>query len=198
MVAYVAPVAVGAPWPMHCLTAVGAWLALERLGQRHRSGKRLILLGRRSRALTPTAVIGCLAMGGLAGLVVITVDRERILGAALVFPIAPPGPGKLVALTSGAAVLNAVGEEAVWPGMLPSLLTHTQPVGLFLMECASFGLAHWHGIPDGPTGAAIAAVYSGLVTALWMRHGMAASLVIHTVTDLVVFTAIATHAGYAW
>jgi membrane protease YdiL (CAAX protease family) len=108
--------------------------------------------------VTPLALVGWL--------VATRPDLSDVVGAYvpdLPFPV----------LVLGAvlfALLNATGEELIWRGVFQDRLTSL--VGLraaIVLQAASFGVQHAHGVPRGVLGVALAGVWAVMLGALKAR-----------------------------
>lgn len=82
-------------------------------------------------------------------------------------------------------VINGLVEDSVWSGVLMTALTGTLPAPLaVLTTAASFGLAHLHGVPDGPIGVAMVVVWGVVLALLRLRtRGMLATYAAHIFAD---------------
>ena len=89
----------------------------------------------------------------------------------------------------GFAVVNATLEEVAFRGLLqPALGVAWGPRVALVLQAAAFGVAHLHGVPNGPLGAAMAGVWA--VVLGWVRTrtgGLATPILGHIVADLVIF-----------
>jgi membrane protease YdiL (CAAX protease family) len=88
------------------------------------------------------------------------------------------------------AALNAFGEESIYRGALGAGLDAAfGPRAALGLQALSFGAAHWHGVPRGPAGVVLAAVYGLMLGLLRGRaRGLLAPMLAHLVADLVVLT----------
>ena len=103
--------------------------------------------------------------------------------------VAPPGSVVVFALIM-LAIANAFGEETLWRGVLVDETRGLRAGGIASVQFASFGFAHWYGLPPGPLGVMLAGTYSCALYWLATRRGMRASVTAHAVTDVILFTAV--------
>lgn len=137
-------------------------------------------------------------IGAACGAVVAMLDVENI-DAGYVFPLPLPPIFLLPLLATSAALVNALGEELLWRGVL--LRVGRQDVNGPLMlwtQTLSFGAAHYYGIPQGMVGVLAAALYSALIFSLFRRYGFLGAVIVHLATDIVIFLAVIPHARFAW
>jgi membrane protease YdiL (CAAX protease family) len=82
-------------------------------------------------------------------------------------------------------VVNGLVEDSVWSGVLMTASTGPLPAPLaVLTTAASFGLAHLHGVPDGPIGVAMVVVWGVVLAVLRLRtRGMLATYAAHILAD---------------
>lgn len=82
-------------------------------------------------------------------------------------------------------VVNGLVEDSVWSGVLVTASMKTLPAPLaVLITAASFGLAHLHGVPDGPIGVAMVVVWGVVLAVLRLRtRGMLATYLAHILAD---------------
>jgi membrane protease YdiL (CAAX protease family) len=85
-------------------------------------------------------------------------------------------------------MLNAVGEECVFRGMLlDALRTSMSSTTAVVVQAMAFGLIHFRGFPSGWVGVALAAVYGLMLGALRLRAGgMLAPVLTHVFADLTI------------
>jgi membrane protease YdiL (CAAX protease family) len=101
----------------------------------------------------------------------------------------PPAPLWLIAAGAvGWSMLNAVGEECVFRGMLlDALRTSMSSTTAVVVQAMAFGLIHFRGFPSGWVGVALAAVYGLMLGALRLRAGgMLAPVLTHVFADLTI------------
>lgn len=132
--------------------------------------------------VTPVALV--------AWLVLTKPDLGDVL--ATYVPAAP-----LPVLLAGAALfalVNATLEELIWRGvLLDRLAAQFGPVVAVLVQAASFGVAHWYGVPRGASGALLAGLWAIMLGWLRVRSGgLAAPLLAHIVADSVIAAIILT------
>lgn len=98
----------------------------------------------------------------------------------------------LVVGALGFVLVNAFLEEVIWRGVLQDRLALTfGPRIAIVLQAASFGLQHAHGVPRGPAGVAMVLVW-GLMLG-WLRrrsNGMLAPVLAHIVADATIATII--------
>jgi CAAX protease family protein len=178
--------AAGLVWPVPCLAAGVVWFALDARRVRPRR-----------RWPRPRILALCAATGAVAGAAVIAMQPGSVLGA-LWFGRERPSTAVLIAIVVVAAFANGIGEEVLWRGWLHAKLAGTSRVIRTVLIAASFGAAHVHGIPSGWLGICAAGLYSVVVTYTRERSGFIAGVVMHVATDLVVFSAVAATASFAF
>lgn len=144
----------------------------------------------------PSGLAIVAAIGALAGLVVVWMDYDRLHSGELTFHLPLPPTWALYALALGIAIVNGIGEELLWRGVIGSLLAGAPLFIQFAVQAVTFGIAHWYGIPNGPVGVVAASLYSIVVFQVWRRHGLLASTILHIATDTVVFVVVVRHASY--
>lgn len=189
---FVAAEVCGLPWPTAPILAAALYFALTP-GTLHRRWRDI---GSTTRPRVAWTLVILIAI--VAGIAVVALDWTNIRGGyTFAFPVPPPWAFSFVAL--GAALLNTLGEEALWRGLLADVSGPL--IGLraaFIVQSLSFGLAHLHGIPNGPIGVIAAGVYSALVYGISLRRGARGALVAHFLTDLVIFVVVVHFAQFAW
>ena len=93
----------------------------------------------------------------------------------------------------GFSLFNAIGEEAIFRGILQHGLSRAfPPVAVILIQGVMFGAIHFHGYPSGISGVALASVYG--IGLGWIRQrsgGMLAPLLAHFFADLTIFLIVA-------
>jgi membrane protease YdiL (CAAX protease family) len=192
--AYAAPVLVAAPWPVHCATACAAWAFSIRRSERDVRPVRPTVAFPR----TPLAVAGLVALGGIAGGTVVFLDRVRIVQNGFVFPVGRPAPPVLVLVVVVLALANALAEELLWREMLDTTLSDRSRRGRYVVQILTFGVGHWNGIPHAVVGVVASGAFSAVVYRVRERFGLLGAVLVHTVTDLVIFAAVARYAVYSW
>lgn len=82
-------------------------------------------------------------------------------------------------------VINGAIEDSIWAGVLLSATERLVPPWLAITTvAASFGLAHLHGVPDGPIGVLMAGSWGLVLALLRLRTGgMGATYLAHVVAD---------------
>jgi membrane protease YdiL (CAAX protease family) len=136
---------------------------------------------------------GLAAAGVVAPLVLSAVDA-----APLAFLVQRPPVLLLAGAVVGAAVLNALAEEALWRGAIAG---KDRELGLttgwtVAAQAVGFGVAHWHGIPGGPAGVLAAGAFGALMAVVRLRIGFRAALLAHVLTDIAIFSIVAATAVY--
>ena len=194
LLAFGLPEVLGLPWPFACFTAAGACWSLAPTPMHD-----LVQLPRRRFALWQWSLLA--GLGALAGGVVVMIDAARIeAGYTFALPIPPIPPiALLTVLALFAALANATGEELLWRGVLAHFGARETRIALVLTaQAASFGGAHWFGIPEGVFGVLAAAIYSGVVFLVGRRYGFFGALLVHLVTDAVIFCIVVRTAQFSW
>lgn len=106
-------------------------------------------------------------------------------------------PAWPAALLIGSAALfslaNAILEELIWRGWIQNWLAVALGIRpAIVLQAASFGLAHWAGLPSGWTGVMLASAYGLLLGALANKtKGLLAPFLAHVATDAAVFGILA-------
>lgn len=192
LTAFVVAEVSGLPWPVAPLLAAACFFAFTPGSLRRLVRQRGCTSGRRAAWFLVVLV------SVAAGTAVVALDWTTIRsGYTFAFPAPPPWSFPLVAL--GAALVNALGEEALWRGVLSDVGAPVLRLrAAVCLQSFSFGLAHFHGIPNGVLGVVAAAVYSALVYGISMRLGARGALVAHLLTDLVIFVVVVHFAQFAW
>lgn len=128
-----------------------------------------------------TLVCALVTPGALAGWVLLWSPDLRDITDAIPRVSAP------VLLTGAVAFagLNALFEEWIWRGVIQSRLAAIFPVwAAIAVQAASFGAAHAHGFPRGPTGVLLAGAWGAMLGVLRLRsRGLLAPVVAHVVAD---------------
>lgn len=103
-----------------------------------------------------------------------------------------PAP-TLAAAALAFAIVNAVLEEIVWRGIMQSWLAKVlAPLAAIVIQAVLFGVSHYHGVPSGWTGVALATGYALLLGALrWKSGGLLAPILAHIAADLAIFAILA-------
>lgn len=184
-VAVTVAVVAGVPWPAPLFLAPPTvWVAAGR-----QMSLRPALDWLRCGRLAPGDLLAAVGIAGTSALALVawfrwaSPDVGPYLGAVRGLPIV------LAALALGAfAMVNALGEEMMFRGLLQSELTPLLgPVGALACQACGFGLLHWHGIPSGWTGVAMATVYGAALGLLRLRtHGLVAAWTAHVVADMTI------------
>lgn len=149
-------------------------------------------LGRGRLDALPVLLLGGMAAVALTAWVQLL---EPDLAALRAFVPAWPAPLLALGLV-GFSVVNALLEEVAFRGLLQGALTSLLGVEIaIVLQAALFGLAHWHGFPSGPLGAAMAGSWALLLG--WARHrtgGLITPVLAHIAADAVIFALLATAA----
>lgn len=166
------------PWIIVALAAGLSWSIASRSG----------------RQLTPTAPIRFRALaiivvaGVLAGAVAAALALPWLEANPVVLPFPTPAPVIALAAVAALAAANAVGEELIWRGAL-SLQFHNAPTGWqYVLQSATFGLAHFHGIPAGTPGVLASSAFGLVAFYVHRRWGLSAAILLHFAADLVIFS----------
>lgn len=106
----------------------------------------------------------------------------------------PDAPAWLLILGAlGFAGINAALEEVAFRGLLqPALGVAFGPLAAVLLQAVAFGVAHLHGVPNGPLGAAMAGTWALVLG--WARNrsgGLVTPILGHIIADLVIFALLA-------
>jgi membrane protease YdiL (CAAX protease family) len=145
--------------------------------------------------LVPTLVAGGVAPVALVSwLVLLQPDLRDV--AALVTGLPLPA---LVVLGVGFALVNAALEETLWRGLLqPYLAVLVGPALAIVLQAASFGAQHAHGVPRGLVGVLLAGTWA-LMLGLLRQHakGLLAPFLAHVVADATVAVIVMTSARAA-
>ncbi|MEL6827116.1 MAG: CPBP family intramembrane glutamic endopeptidase [Pseudomonadota bacterium] len=90
------------------------------------------------------------------------------------------------------SVINALLEEVVWRGiLLRALIKKSNATVAVVVSAASFGIAHFHGVPNGILGVILSGFYAVLLSLLALRTGgIFAPIVTHIFADIAVFIAV--------
>ena len=168
----------GGPWQLTMMLALALFLAIER-------GRPVLdpLAWARGRVpAAPTLVVGGVTPVALvAWLVIMRPDLGDVLENYV-----PDLPMPLLVVGAlGFVIVNAVLEEVLWRGVLQDRLGATFGArAAIVLQAASFGLQHAHGVPRGPTG--VAMVFAWALMLGWLRRragGMLAPVLAHVVAD---------------
>jgi membrane protease YdiL (CAAX protease family) len=170
----------GVLWPLPMVLALVLVAAAARLTRDTIPPPRLGPWGR--VPLVPTALVAGVTPLGLLGWHALTrPDLSDVVRTFL-----PPAP--LIALVLGGAVFtlaNATLEELVWRGVLQRGMESTLgPALAIVVQAASFGLAHAHGVPRGVAGVLLSGSWAVMLG--WLRRrsgGLLAPIVAHVVAD---------------
>lgn len=91
------------------------------------------------------------------------------------------------------AVVNAILEELAFRGLLQGALHRSIDAAWLAigLQAMAFGFMHWHGVPSGPMGAALAGVWAiFLGMARFRSKGLFTPIIAHIVADAVIFSII--------
>lgn len=176
-------------WPLHLLLPLALMLALAPIGGWLPELRRMCRL--RPVSLEEWLWIAAVALVACAGINLWLAIAEPDLGnvRAMLPPLSGPA---LVAAGIGFALVNAVLEEMVWRGILlrwlSSWIGWTWAIAL---QAASFGLAHWNGVPSGWAGVLLAGGYGVVLGCLVRRSGtLLPAVAAHVIADLLIFAAL--------
>ncbi|WP_344756357.1 CPBP family intramembrane glutamic endopeptidase [Gryllotalpicola koreensis] len=192
MALYVGAEIGGLPWPSAPAVAAAAFFMLNI----HALQDPKFWVVRPTRPWATWTIISAGAIG--AGTMAVALDWRQIR-TGYVFPLPIPPEWSVPLLAIGAAVLNTIGEEALWRGMLATLSARVLTLRTAtVVQAFSFGLAHYNGIPNGPVGIVAAAVFSAFLYLVSVRVGAVGALVAHFLADLVIFLTVMHFALFAW
>lgn len=178
LVAYGAVLASGVTWPLAAYTAFVVWALAHGWPEVRRLATRP----------TSRATWAGLALGVVAGAATLLLFGHQLRWNPVVVPIRWPGMAGIVLLAVAGAVFNALGEELLWRILVPSLMGTSRSVAFaVVVPGLSFGIAHYFGLPSGWGGVAAACTYGIALSALHRRHGFAACVLAHVVTDVMLF-----------
>ena len=176
---------VGVPWIASASISGLIWFVLEN------QKRALDVVKRGIRRSTAAGFALASLLGLLAGSMVVPLVQAQVRDATVQIPIIAP-PAWVVALAVVAfALANAIGEELLWRG---AILSESSQLGLpmiFVVQAASFGLAHLGGLPGGWAGCLLTGLASVLFVLIHRRLGMVASVAAHLLADLAIFTSVA-------
>jgi len=189
LVAYWIPSVTSAPWPIHCFTA----LAASALVNRSLIDRSAACEG---RSLGARGTGSMIVTGIASGLVVVLIDKYRIVDSGFLLPWARPSGAVLLLAVTFLAATNATGEEFVWRVYLRDHSSRLTVGNSYVLQSISFGLAHWNGIPSGFAGVAASSVFSAMCLSASRRYGFKGALVLHFAADVVIFGAVALHASF--
>jgi hypothetical protein len=117
-------------------------------------------------------------------------------GSHTIYPVPRVGRTGVAALIVGFGLANAAAEELVWRVALPLVLSAAE-LGralVILAGSASFGLAHFYGVPWGITGCGMAFAFGVMLEgARTISGGPRAGLIIHTGVDIAVALLVLRH-----
>jgi membrane protease YdiL (CAAX protease family) len=106
------------------------------------------------------------------------------------FPLPKPSPLVLLSAILMLALANSSIEESLWRGTLQVALEKSgiPPIAAILVQAASFGIGHWHGLPGGLTGILGATLFGALLGSLRRQtRSLTACIVAHAVVDVALF-----------
>jgi membrane protease YdiL (CAAX protease family) len=138
----------------------------------------------------PTLLVALVAPVALVTwLALLEPDLRDVVGlvAGLPLPV-------LVVLGVGFALVNAALEETLWRGLLqPHLTVLVGPALAIVLQAASFGAQHAHGVPRGLIGVLLAGTWA-LMLGLLRRHsrGLLAPFLAHIVADATIAIIVVT------
>lgn len=177
-------------WQIRMSIALLSWAAIARAHAPARASSAW-----RDRGTVPvwmTVAVAAVTPVGLGGwLVTMRPDLSDIARAIPAVPLALVLAGAAVF-----AVVNATLEELVWRGVLQDrLIPAFGPIGAVLLQAASFGAQHAHGIPRGIVGVLLAGGWAVLLGLLRRRAGgLLAPVLAHVVADTTIAILVLTYA----
>ncbi len=143
---------------------------------------------------------GLIALVGLSSGIALSawawLTKPDLSGAMAMVPEVPTV--LLVAGAVGFAIVNATLEEIAFRGLLQSALAsalRSMPAAIVL-QAVAFGVAHLHGVPNGPLGAVMAGTWALVLG--WVRErsdGLLTPILGHIAADLVIFGLLASGAA---
>jgi membrane protease YdiL (CAAX protease family) len=183
--------AIGVAWPVPCFIAVGvAYTTGWRIGD----GPR--------RNLSPRSWL-LLATFAATSIAVVAPDAvSQARSSPLLVDQARPSPLLMALLVGACALANSLGEELVWRGLMMDLLANRFAASRLsymlpsAVQSVSFGIAHWHGLPSGNVGIAMASVFGAALAEIRRRYGILPAVACHALVDGALFTIVARFAQY--
>jgi membrane protease YdiL (CAAX protease family) len=182
----------GLPWQAIMLVGLAVWGVAVRCVPALAPSSGWRARGR-VPGLATVLVAGVTPFALVSWLLVARPDLSDVIGAYVPdLPLAA-----LVVGSVGFAVVNAVGEELIWRGVVQDRLALLVGVRAAVgLQALSFGLQQAHGIPRGTVGALLAGVWAVMLGALRTRsEGLLAPLIAHIVADAVIATIVLTMAA---
>ena len=183
-------------WPFWLLGPLAAWAVAAVSVPPLRRSVRWLRLGRMTRATW--CLVGATGIAsGLALWLWFVLLRPDLHGLARRIPRWQGAA--LVAGGAAFALINAAMEEGVWRGVLMDGLDSVFGPGhvSVVVQAISFGLVHFHGIPNGWLGVAMATVYGVLLGYLRrLSNGMLAPFIAHVLADAAIFAMLMVRLGH--
>ena len=180
----------GGPWQLSMVIAVGLFVA----GSRGRTVREALGWSRGRVPLLPTVIVaGVTPLALVTWLLVMQPDLSDVIEGYV-----PDLPLSLLIVGAvGFVLVNAVFEEVIWRGVLQDRLCVTLGHrAAVVLQAASFGLQHAHGVPRGVVGVLMAFAWALMLG--WLRRradGLLAPILAHVVADAtiaaIVFSLIA-------
>jgi membrane protease YdiL (CAAX protease family) len=165
------------PWPQPAIAAVGLAIAI---------GWRMRPIG---QAVSANGWLLTILIAAASSAVMFVVTRSRFSADPAVVHTARPNDVVIVSVVVILALVNSLGEELLWRGVLYDVGEESGlgPASLIFVQAVSFGSGHRHGIPDGLSGMLLAGFFAAALTMIRRRYGLGSSSAAHFVVDLVIF-----------
>lgn len=172
---------VGVPWIVAPCSVAVIWVC----GTRKPTGTR-----RTTSRWNATTWLLVISIGLLCGTTAASLSLVQRTGDPIQLDILEPPPIALWAAVIALSAANAFGEEILWRGLLASELHTSAPAVRWATQFASFGAAHWFGLPAGVSGAILAGTFSVIQYWLSRKKGMLAAVATHAIVDFAIFAAV--------
>lgn len=167
----------GIPWQLTMALAIGVFLLVSKV--RPGIGPLVLEVGR----VPVWGTVGCAAVTPVALIGWFVLFRPDLSNIATSIP--KVGPVVVILGALGFAVVNALGEELIWRGVIQTRLSELlAPREAIFLQALSFGAQHAHGFPRGIVGIVLAGSWAvGLGLLRHEAKGLAASTLAHIVAD---------------
>ena len=134
--------------------------------------------------------VGCAAVTPVALVAWFVLFRPDLTNLTAAVPNA--GPLVLALGGLGFVIVNALGEELIWRGVIQSRLgALVPPREAIFLQALSFGVQHAHGFPRGAVGVALAGSWAiGLGLLRKKADGLLAPTLAHVVADATIATIV--------